>query len=189
MQNKRRPELPAQPMRSAAPRRSGQLARLTEEIRAGEKSDCCDDAAFVGGDRKQSPQQPCSRPHHESGRVRLPGRPGLDGTGRPGRRRADARYVRRRGSFGSLHHTRDEVWSICAQPRQTLLVQIVESYSAAADVNNSLHDMRIRSVFTGFVPLVCTSTVQRQQTSRLRHAQPFRQSPALHIHAPYSANR
>jgi len=126
MQNKRRPELPAHPMRSAPrdgkaaqgqeARRSGQLARLTEEIRAGKKSDCCDDAAFVGGDRKQSPQQPCSRPHHESGRVRLPGRPGLDGTGRPGRRRAVARCVRRRGSFGSLQQVFGEVRPVNTKP-------------------------------------------------------------------------
>jgi hypothetical protein len=112
MQNRKSPERPAQPMRSATrdgeaaqdqeARRSGQLARLTEEIRAGEKTDCCDDAAFVGGDRKQSPQQPCSRHLYNAGRVRLPGGHGLDGTCRPGRRRAKARYVRRLASFSRL---------------------------------------------------------------------------------------
>lgn len=154
MQNKKRPELPAQPMRSATrdgkaaqgqeERRSGQLARLTEEIRAGGKSDCCDDAAFVGGDRKQSPQQPCSRPLYQTGRVRLPGGPGLDGASRPGRRRAEARYVRRRDSFSGLRKSNGDT------ARQT--VRMIELVRAAVCESN--HHEPVAIWDSGLLPLV-----------------------------------
>lgn len=113
--NKKRPERPARSMRSAPrdggaaqgheARRSGQLARLTEEIRAGGESKACrDEAALVGGDRKHASRQACSRSHYQTGRVRLPRGSGLEGADQPGRRRANARYVRRRASFGSLRN-------------------------------------------------------------------------------------
>lgn len=54
-----------------------------------------------GGGNWTPPQQPCSRPHHKTGQVRLPGHHGLDGAWHPGRRRADARWKEAR-SFGSL---------------------------------------------------------------------------------------
>ena len=117
------PERTAHPMRSATrdgkaaqieeAQRSGQLARLTEEILApGRGSSYCDDAAFVGGDRRQSPQQPCSRPHHKTGRVRLPGGQGLDDASHPGRLRAKARGVRGARSFGSLHDFCNQIRSV-----------------------------------------------------------------------------
>lgn len=194
------PERPAPPMRSALrdgeaaqsreARRSGQLARLTEEIRApGRSSSCCDDAAFVGGDRKQSPQQPCSRPHHKTGRVRLPDGQGLDDASHPGRRRAKARGVRGARSFGSLHDFRNQIGSIDAQPRKALLMQVVEPYRPVADLNDALDNMCIRAVLASLVSLISASTIEGEQTCCFRHAQPFRQSPAFHIHAPYSANR
>lgn len=119
MQNRKSPERPVQPMRSAPrdgeaaqgqeARRSGQLARLTEEIRAGGETKACrDEAALVGGDRKHASRQACSRPHYQTGQVRLPGGSGLEGADLPGRRRADARYERRRASFGSLQFHGDE---------------------------------------------------------------------------------
>lgn len=114
MQNRKSPEQSAGTPAHGQTSRPGQLARLTREHRAsgrtkqqllrsvsGKDPDCCDDAAFVGGDRKQSPQQPCSRSLYQTGRVRLSGGQGLDGTCRPGRRRADARWKEAR-SFGSL---------------------------------------------------------------------------------------
>lgn len=113
--NKKRPEQPAHPMRSAPrdgeaaqgheARRSGQLVRVTGRPHTGEKWKAChDEAALVGGDRKHASRQACSRSHYQTGRVRLPGGSGLDGTDQPGRRRADARYVGRRASFGSLRN-------------------------------------------------------------------------------------
>lgn len=111
--NKKRPEQPARPMRSAPrdgkaaqgheARRSGQLVRVTGRPHTGgEWKACRDEAALVGGDRKHASRQACSRSHYQTGRVRLPGGSGLEGTDQPGRRRADARYVQRPASFGSL---------------------------------------------------------------------------------------
>lgn len=172
MQNKKRPELPAQPMRSAPrdgkaaqgqeARRSGQLARLTEEIRAGGRSDCCDDAAFVGGDRKQSPQQPWSRSLYQTGRVRLPGGPGLDGTCRPGRRRAEARYVRRRGSFSGLlkdgwpvdpGRPAKFIRPICGEPCDDLVVFFDSKGLALADAGKEPPICRTEAADGGFVQL------------------------------------
>jgi hypothetical protein len=108
MQNKKRPEQPAHPMRSADPRRSGQLVRVTGRPHTGEEWKACrDEAAIDGGDRNES-RQACSRSHYQTGRVRLPGVSGLEGTDQPGRRRANARYVRKRASFGSLQFHGDK---------------------------------------------------------------------------------
>ena len=103
MQNRKSPERITQPMRSAAAQRSGQLARLTEETRApGRTVSCCDVVTVDGGDCLHPPQQPCSRHLYNAGPFRLPGGRGLDETRPHGRRRANARDVRRLGSFGSL---------------------------------------------------------------------------------------
>ncbi len=84
--------------------RSGQVTRPTGVSRAsGRGSNCCGNVSSGGGDWTP-PQQPCNRPHHKTGRVRLPGQHGLDGAWHPGRRRADARLVKKRGSFGSLRN-------------------------------------------------------------------------------------
>lgn len=112
------PERPAQPMRSAIrdgeaaqigeAQRSGQLARLTEEIRAqGRGSSCCEDDSSDGGGWPP-PQQPCSQHLYNAGRVRLPGVQGLDDASHPGRRRAKARGVREARSFGSLQFDGDQ---------------------------------------------------------------------------------
>lgn len=96
------PERITQPMRSAAAQRSGQLARLTEEIRApGRTSNCCDVVTVDGGDCLHPPQQPCIRHLYNAGQFRLPGGRGLDDTRPHGRRRAIARWGEAR-SFSSL---------------------------------------------------------------------------------------
>lgn len=84
--------------------RSGQLARLTEEIRApGRRSNRCEGGSSDGGGWPP-PQQPCSRHLYNAGQVRLPDGHGLDETSRPGKRRADARWLRGARSFGSLRN-------------------------------------------------------------------------------------
>lgn len=200
MQNRKSPEQPAHPMRSATrdgeaaqgheARRSGQLVRVTGRPHTGEEWKACrDEAALVGGDRKHASRQACSRSHYQTGRVRLPGGSGLEGADQPGRRRAEARYVRRRASFGSLHKLSNKIWSIGAQPRETLPVQVIKLDSAVADLDYALDDVRVGSVLSGLIALISASAVEGEQTCCLRHAQTFLQSPALHIHAPYSANR
>lgn len=149
------PERPAHPMRSALrdgkaaqsreAHRSGQLARLTEEIRApGRSSSCCDDAAFVGGDRKQSPQQPCSRHLYNAGRIRLPGGQGLEGASHPGRRRAKARGVTGARSFRSLRN-----WLGNSTRNAVRTVQLVR---AAAGERDHYEPVSIR--YSGLLPLV-----------------------------------
>lgn len=96
-----RPELPAQPRRSAEVRRSGQCTRRAVSGALGRGKSCCGRGSSDGGGWP-CPQQPCSRHHYNAGRVRLPGESGLEGADRPGRLRAEARYVRKRGSFGGL---------------------------------------------------------------------------------------
>ncbi|WWT40038.1 hypothetical protein [Nostoc phage Nsp-JY10] len=193
------PERTAHPMRSAIrdgkaaqigeAQRSGQLARLTEEIRApGRRSSCCGSGSSDGGGWPP-PQQPCSQHLYNAGQVRLPGGQGLEDACQPGRRRANARGVRGARSFGGLHDFRNQIGSIDAQPRKALLMQVVEPYRPVADLNNALDNMSIRPVLASLVSLISASTVEGEQTCCLRHAQPFRQSPAFHIHAPYSANR
>ena len=81
--------------------RFGQLTRPTGVSRAsGRRSNHCGNVSSGGGNWTP-PQQPCSRPHHKTGQVRLPGWQGLDDTSHPGRRRADARWKEAR-SFGGL---------------------------------------------------------------------------------------
>lgn len=107
---KKGPELPAQPMRSADARRSAQATRRGQSGAWGEEKACRGDAAFVGGDRKQPPRQACSRPLHEAGRFRLPGNQGLERAWPLGRRRAEARGVRGALSFGCLRKVIKVIW-------------------------------------------------------------------------------
>ena len=97
----RRPELPAQPRRSAEVRRSGQCTRRAVSGALGRETSCCERGSSDGGGWP-CPQQPCSRHLYNAGRVRLRGGHGLDGTSQPGRRRANARWVRDARSFGGL---------------------------------------------------------------------------------------
>jgi hypothetical protein len=188
-QQEKAPELPAQPMRSADARRSGQVTRRGQSGAWGNEKSCCDIVTVDGGDCPHPPQQPCSRPHHKTGRFRLPGHQGWKGAWRPGRRRADAREVRGARSFSGLHDISSKIRPIGAKPCEPLLVQIGKRYGATTDMNDPLDDVCVRPVLSCLVALIGASTVQRQQTCCFRHAQPFCQSPAFHIHAPYSANR
>ncbi len=127
MQNKKCPEQQAHPMRSAPrdgeaaqgheARRSGQLVRVTGRPHTGEERKACrDEVAIDGGDRNGS-RQACSRSHYQTGRARLPGGSGLEGANQPDRRRADARYVRRRASFGRLRNEMNRTLNL-ARPVQ-----------------------------------------------------------------------
>lgn len=153
--NKKRPERPAHPMRSAPrdgraaqgheARRSGQLVRVTGRPHTGEEWKACrDEAALVGGDRKHASRQACSRSHYQTGRARLPGGSGLEGTDQPSRRRANARYVQRRASFGSLRKR----WGDTA--RQA--IRVIKLIGAA--VRESYHHEPVAVRDTGLLPFV-----------------------------------
>lgn len=143
MQNRKSPERPAQPMRSAAAQRSGQLARLTEIRAPGRGSSCCEDGSSDGGGWPP-PQQPCSQHLYNAGRVRLPGQQGLDDTCQPGRRRAKARGVRGARSFGSLRN-----W--LGNPTRNA-VRPVKLVGAAASQRDHYEPVAIRD--SGLLPLV-----------------------------------
>ncbi len=87
--------------------RSGQVPRRGQSGAWGNERNRCGNVSSGGGNWTP-PQQPCSRPHHKTGRVRLPGGQGLDDTCQPGRRRAKARWVRGARSFGSLQFDGDQ---------------------------------------------------------------------------------
>lgn len=153
--NKKRPERPARPMRSAPrdgkaaqgheARRSGQLVRVTGRPHTGEECKACrDEAALVGGDRKHASRQACSRSHYQTGRVRLPGGSGLEGADQPGRRRADARYMRRRASFGSLRKRRRDT------ARQA--IRVIKLIGAAVRESDHHEPVAVRD--TGLLPFV-----------------------------------
>lgn len=95
------------------------------------------------------------------------------------------------GAFRLIEHfgVRQKVRAICRQPLQALGVQVFKANHSIARIDDPFHNMSVRAVLSGLVSLIGASVFQGDQARCPRHAQPLHQSPLLHIHAPYSANR
>lgn len=164
--------------------RSGQLARLTEEIRApGRRLNRCEGGSSDGGGWPP-PQQPCSRHLYNAGRVRLPGGHGLDGTSRPGRRRANARWTRGAHSFCSL---RNLLWFVLPQPLHALINEICGAYMPLRQDLDATDHWSVWHHHAYFVALVIARMGNTKRRSDLIKRFPAHFSPISQVHTKFMA--